>query len=48
MLTKQETLLERGIQVGSSKVRRPRRTAVPGGLHLRFYGDRISFQIVFD
>ena len=32
MLTKQETLLERGAQVESSRVREPRRTALPRGL----------------
>ena len=30
-LTKQETLLERGTQVESSRVRIPRRTALPHG-----------------
>ena len=32
MLTKQETLLERGARVESSRVREPRRTALPRGL----------------
>ena len=31
MLTKQETLLGRGAQVENSKVRGPRRTALPRG-----------------
>ena len=31
VLTKQETLLERGAGAESSRVREPRRTAVPGG-----------------
>ena len=31
MLTKQETLLGRGAQVESRRVREPRRTALPGG-----------------
>ena len=32
MLTKQETLLGRGAQVEGSRVREPRRTALPLGL----------------
>ena len=31
----------------SSRVREPKRTAVSHGLHLRFYGDGISFLVVF-
>ena len=45
MLTKQEILLGEGAQAESSRVREPRSTALPHGL--RFYGDRISFQVVF-
>ena len=41
MLTKQEILLGKGIQVESSRVREPRRIA------LGFYGDGISFRVVF-
>ena len=33
MLTKQETLLRRGTQVESTKVRGPGRTSLPSGLH---------------
>ena len=47
MLTKQETLLGRGTQVESSRIREPRRTALPLAHSLRFYGDGISFQVVF-
>ena len=47
MLTKQETLLGRGTQVESSRIRQPRRTALPLAHSLRFYGDGISFQVVF-
>ena len=39
--TKQEILLGKGIQVESSRVREPRRIA------LGFYGDGISFRVVF-
>ena len=46
VLTKQKTLLGRGIWAESSRVREPRRTALPSGSHVRFYGDRISFQVV--
>ena len=35
MLTKQETLLEKGTRVESSRVREPRRTALPHGLQSR-------------
>ena len=47
MLTKQEILLGRGTQVESRGVREPRRTALPPGCSLRFYGDGISFRVVF-
>ena len=46
MLTKQEILLGKGTQVESSRVREHRRTALPHG-SLGFYGDGISFQVVF-
>ena len=36
VLTKQENLLRKGTRVENSRVREPRRTALP---HLRFYGD---------
>ena len=45
VLTKQEILLGKSAQVESSRVREPRRTALPRGL--RFYGDGISFWVVF-
>ena len=47
MLTKQETLLGRSAWVESSSVREPRRAALPRGSQSWFYGDRISFQVVF-
>ena len=37
MLTKQEILLRKGTRVESSRVREPRRTALPHG----FYGDSL-------
>ena len=46
VLTKQEILLGKGTWVESSRVREPRRTALPW-LSLGFYGDGISFQVVF-
>ena len=45
VLTKQEILLRKGTQVESSRVREPRRNCVAHSL--RFYGDGISFQVVF-
>ena len=45
-LTKQEILLGKGTRVESSKVREPRRTALPMACSLRFYGDGISFRVV--
>ena len=36
VLTKQEILLEKGIQVESSRVRKPRRTALPCGLQCQY------------
>ena len=47
MLTKQEILLGRGTWAESSRVREPRRTVLPHGSSLRFYGDGISFHVVF-
>ena len=47
MLTKQETILGKGTQVDSSKIEEPRRTALPCGSQARFYGDGISFRVVF-
>ena len=47
MLTKQEILLGKGTWVESSRVREPRRIAVPHGSQSRFYGDGISFRVVF-
>ena len=44
--TKQEILLGKGTRVESSRVREPRRTALPW-LSLGFYGDGISFWVVF-
>ena len=48
VLTKQEILLGKGTRVESSRVREPRRTALPGGWQSRgwFYGDGISFWVV--
>ena len=47
MLTKQEILLGKGTQVESSRLREPRRTALPHDLQSWFYGDGISFLVVF-
>ena len=54
MLTKQETLLGRGFQVESRRVREPRGTQEPRTellchvtCSLGFYGDGINFQVVF-
>ena len=44
---KQETLLERGGRVESSREREPRRTALPCGSQSRGCGDGISFRVVF-
>ena len=46
VLTKQEILFGKGTRVESSRVREPRRTALPC-CSLRFYGDGISFRVVF-
>ena len=43
MLIKQETLLGRGTQAESSKVREPKRTALHGACSLRFCGNEVSF-----
>ena len=47
LLTKQEILLGKGTRVESSRVREPRRTALQGAHSLGFYGDGISFWVVF-
>ena len=47
VLTKQEILLGKGTRVESSRAREPRRTALPCGLSVGFYGDGISFRVVF-
>ena len=41
MLTEQETLLRRGARAEGSRVREPRRTALPRGLQ-----SRVSFRVV--
>ena len=41
LLTKQEILLGNGTRVESSRVREPRRTALPRGS--QFYGDGVVF-----
>ena len=45
VLTKQEILLGKGTRAESSRVREPRRTALPHGWQSGFYGDGISFQL---
>ena len=47
LLTKQEILLGKGTRVESSRVREPRRTALLCSSQSRFYGDGISFRLVF-
>ena len=47
VLTKQEILLGKGTRVESSRVREPRRTALPVAHSLGFYDDGISFRVVF-
>ena len=47
VLTKQEILLGKGTRVESSRVREPRRTALLMARSLGFYGDGISFRVVF-
>ena len=47
MLTKQEILLGKGTWVESSRVREPRRTALPLARGLGLHGDGISFWVVF-
>ena len=42
VLTEQKTLLGRGAQAESSRVVEPRRTALPHGCSLRFYGNGVS------
>ena len=47
MLTKQETLLGRGAQAESRRVRDVGRTALPRGSQPQVFGDVISFCVVF-
>ena len=47
MLTEQEILMGRGTWVESSRVREPRRTALPCGSQFWFCRDGISLQVVF-
>ena len=47
LLTNQEILLGKGTWVESSRIRDPRRAALPHGWQLGFYGDGISFWVVF-
>ena len=47
VLTKQEILLGKGTGVESSRVREPRRIALPLAPSLGFYGAGISFQVFF-
>ena len=47
VLAKQEILLGKGTRVESSRVREPRSTSLPVAHSLRFYGEGISFQVVF-
>ena len=46
VLTKQETLLGRGARAESSRVRGPRKTALPCGSQSQFYGNGVSFRVV--
>ena len=47
MLIKQKILLGKGTRVESRRVREPRRTARHMACSLGFYGDGISFWVVF-
>ena len=47
MLTKKETLLEKGALAESRRVREPGELFCHLAHSLRFYGDGISFQVVF-
>ena len=47
VLTKQEILLGKGTRAESSRVREPRRTALPCGSQSRVLCDGISFRVVF-
>ena len=47
MLAKQETLLEKGALVDSRRGREPGELLCRAAHSLRFYGDTISFQVVF-
>ena len=46
MLTKQEILLGKDAWAESSRIREPRKIALPCGSHLGFSGDWISFWVV--
>ena len=48
VLTKQEILLGKGTRVESSKVREPGELLCHVACSLGFYGDGISFPVVFD
>ena len=47
VLTKQEILLGKGTRAERSRVREPKRIALPCGSRSLVYGDRISFWVVF-
>ena len=47
VLTKPEILLGKGTRVESRRGREPGRTSLPCGCCLGFYGDGISFRVVF-
>ena len=47
LLTKEETLLRRGAQVESRRVKETKRTSLPHGLQSRVLCDGISFWVVF-
>ena len=47
VLTKQESLLGKGTRAESSRVREPGEQLCHMACSLRFYGDGISFQVVF-
>ena len=44
---KARDFIGKGARVESRRVREPRRTALPNGCSLGFYGDGISFRVVF-
>ena len=45
--TKKDILLEKGAQVESSREREPRELLCPMACSLRFYGNGVSFPVVF-